>query len=108
LAFTLRDRTELRYSRGERGIFALLPQGGNEPLSSTDLTLRKYKKAAAIPFNGRKIVIGLLASLKKKVEANDEPFRIMSTPRAGPLPISFWVERKARRSSPQQRERKRA
>jgi hypothetical protein len=106
LVFTLRGSV-IKYSRGEQGIFALLPQSSSAPLSSTDLTLLKYQKKAAIPFNGRKIVIGLLASLKKKVEANDEPFRILSTPRAGPLPISFWVERKARRA-PQPRERKRA
>ena len=64
-----------------------------EPATTTELTEAFYDDKEVL-FNGRKIVVGLLASLKRKVAANKEAFRVMSTKRAGPHPISFMLEEK--------------
>lgn len=73
-------------------MFALLPKGKNKnKITSTKITDRYYGKGN-IPLNGRKIVIGLLSSLKRKVTMNRESFKVMKTKRSGPLPMSFWIE----------------
>lgn len=76
------------YSPGERDLLSLLRE---EPRDTETLTRLHYGTGER-PFNGRRVVVGLLSSLARKVVLNREPFRIRSTPRAGPLQKSFWRE----------------
>ena len=83
----LKSDGAVRYSLGEQRIFALLKESPRDSAEIADLYY-----GAEIPFHGRHIVIGLLAGLIKKTEANNEPFQIMKTKRAGPHPMAFWLK----------------
>lgn len=96
LGFTLSREPNMRYSKGEQRIFNLL-RGAQR--SSQELAVAYYGTASAVPFNGRKIVIGLLRSLSEKITSNGEPFRLQNTARAGPKPMSFWLEGRPKRSA---------
>lgn len=85
--FTLRNNGAVSYSPAERKIFALLRE---EPKDSSLICRLRYGKKK-IPFNGRKIVIGALSSLARKVRINKEFFKIASTKRAGPRAMAFWI-----------------
>lgn len=90
MKFKLKDEPKIKYSKGEKRIFLLLGDGKK---SSTKLIGEHYK-AVDEPYNARKIVVGLLASLAKKINYNKEPFRLLSSPRSGPHAIDFWLEKK--------------
>lgn len=92
--FSLRSNGAIGYSQGEQRIFALLPCGAEAALSSTSIVAEFYGAKKAQPFHGRKVVIGLLSSIRRKAMANAEPFIIKSTQRSGPRPMSFWLEEK--------------
>ena len=92
MAFTLSDNATVRYSAGERSVFALLPKSG--ATVSTSIILAKAYKDKREPFNGRKIILSALNSLVRKIEYNDEPFRLKKTERSGPIPMRFWLEKK--------------
>lgn len=81
-----RRSSPVAYSPGERDLLSLLRE---EPQDTETLT-RLHYGAGKKPFNGRRVVVGLLSSLARKVVLNREPFRVRSTPRAGPLQKSFW------------------
>lgn len=92
MRFKLKTDGKVKYSKGEINAFSAL---GSKPRSSTDIMSKVYPKtgpAYILPYNGRKIVIGVLASLKRKMLVNREPFKLLSTERAGPHPIEFWLE----------------
>jgi len=93
LVFTLSEGARVRYSAGERTMFALLPKSGGT-ISTTTLSQRFQKEKPSAAFNSRKVVNGLLTSLRKKIEFNDEPFRLKNSERSGPIPMRFWLERK--------------
>jgi hypothetical protein len=88
--FKLKIDGKVKYSNGEQAAFKALSV---KPRSSTDVMKVVYSAKEA-PYNGRKIVIGMLASLRKKMLANKEPFKLLSTERRGPWPIEFWLEGK--------------
>jgi hypothetical protein len=89
-AFTLRSDARVRYSPAEREVFALLRES---PRDSAVISRLRYGTNGAMPFNGRKIVIGALRSLVRKARVNGEPFRIAHSRRSGPIPMSFWLEK---------------
>ena len=91
MKFKLKIDGKVKYSRGEQACFKAL---GAKPRSSTDVVNAVYKTSKEVPYNGRKIVIGMLASLRRKMLANKEPFKLMNTERQGPHPIEFWLEKK--------------
>lgn len=81
----------IKYSNGEQACFKAL---GVKPKSSTDIMEDFYKEEYVVPYNGRKIVVGMLASLKRKMLANKEKFKLISTDRKGPHAMEFWLEGK--------------
>lgn len=91
MAFTLKRELHVGYSDGEQRLFALLPTPDN-PRDTKTLVKLYYGKQA--PINANKILIGMLASLRRKVHHNREPFTIKNTKRSGPKPMSFWIERR--------------
>lgn len=85
--------SRVAYSPGERDVFSHLLEG--RPRDTGVLTGLHYA-LGEVPFNGRRVVSGLLSSLARKVLLNREPFRVRSSPRAGPNPKTFWLESTAR------------
>jgi hypothetical protein len=79
----------VKYSTNEIKTFKLLSKRRK---STADLVNGYYGKN--VVFNGRKIMIGMLRSLKRKMAANKEPFHIQSTERHGPYSMEFWLETK--------------
>ena len=79
----------VKYSPQEQRMLALLTR---RPQNTA--VLREKFFAGKPPFHARPAVIAVLSNLARKVEENREPFRIKQTPRAGPLPSSFWIEKR--------------
>ena len=95
----LSEGLKVRYSPGERDVFSRLRW--DRPRDTETLTKLHYGVGRkGMPFNGRRVVAGLLSSLARKVLLNGEPFRVLSTPRAGPNSRSFWLARKGKGVSP--------
>ena len=76
------------YSPGEKKMLALLK---SKPQTSIALAEKFYDKQR--PYYDRQVVVGLLSNLASKAKRNGEPFVIQRTKRAGPKPISFWIEK---------------
>jgi hypothetical protein len=89
----LNDNAEYSYSDRERELFSILIEG--KRVDTIELSKKFYGKNP-IPLNGSKIVFGAVAGLRRKIEANKEPFKIVSSKRSGPIPVSFWIEEKKR------------
>jgi hypothetical protein len=66
----------------------LLPVGTR--LSSSQLIEKCW--GAAQPFNARAIMIGRLRSIGKKLPLTSLGYKIQSTERSGPQPMTFWLE----------------
>ncbi len=81
----------IKYSKGEQLCFKAL---NDKPRLSTNIVDKVYYKGKTVPYNGQKIVVGMLASLRRKIVANKEPFKLLSTKRRGPHPMEFWLEGK--------------
>jgi hypothetical protein len=86
MAHKLKTDGKVRYSKGEQKLFKLL---STRKLSSTELVERYYNGNET--FNSRKIMIGLLRSLGRKMAANRESFKLLSTDRSGPRAMFFWL-----------------
>jgi hypothetical protein len=82
------------YSETERAIFGLIPEGGAS-ISTDELIEKRYGDNP--PFNARSIIRGLMRTLARKIEYNNEPFRLVNSGRAGPRSMSFSLERTSRR-----------
>lgn len=83
-----------KYSVSEKRLFALLSE---EPISSETLSEKFYSKhpepgASQMPFHGRKIIIGMVTSIQRKMDVNKEPFRLVKSDPRGPYPINVWLE----------------
>lgn len=89
MKFKLKTDGKVKYSKGEQNVFKSLSA---TPRSSTVLLDKVYPKDA--PYNGRKIMIGMLKSLHRKMLENKEQFKVMNTDRNGPHAMSFWLEGK--------------
>jgi hypothetical protein len=91
----LSTEREVSYSPMERKLFEILKNGGDD-LNTITIAERFYRGRDK-PFHGRKIVYSALTSLKGKVEANKESFRIQTSQRAGGEPLRYWVEQRGRK-----------
>lgn len=89
MKFKLKTECKFKYSKGEQAAFKAL---SDKPRTSTAMLGKVYP--TDVPYNGRKIMIGMLKSLKRKMLANKEPFKLCNTDRSGPIPIEFWLEGK--------------
>ena len=89
MKFKLKTEGKIKYSKGELAAFKVLT---DKPRSSTMMLGKIYPDG--VPHNGRKIVIGMLKSLRSKMLANKEPFKLCNTERSGPNPQEFWLEGK--------------
>lgn len=87
MKFKLKIETKVKYSKGEQAAFKALSA---TPRSSTIIMEKVYPDE--VPNNGRKIVIIMLGSLRKKMLLNKEPFKLVSSPRSGPHAMLFHLE----------------
>lgn len=88
MPFSLSDMATVRYSDGEKRLFALLPQDGRK-VTTRYLASTLHRRA----ITGRVRVVGTLRSLMLKTRDNREPFRIRREARNGPHPIGIWIEK---------------
>ena len=96
MSVELSTEREISYSPMERKLFEIL-KNGDDSLNTVTIT-EKFYRGRDKPFHGRKIVYSTLTSLKKKVDANREAFRIQTSQRAGSEPLRYWVEARGRKS----------
>lgn len=89
MKFKLKTEGKVKYSKGEQASFKAL---STKPRSSNDIV--KVMHGEDAPFNGRKILIVMIKSLRRKMLANKEPFKIVSSKRNGPHAMEFWLEAK--------------
>ena len=89
MKFKLKTECKIKYSKGEQAAFKAL---SGTPRSSTVIIEKVYPKD--VPYNARKIVIGTIKSLQRKMLANKEPFKLLNTERSGPNAMEFWLEGK--------------
>lgn len=78
-----------KYSVSEKRLFEFILD--RYPTSSEELT-RKFYGKNAVPFHSRKIIIGMITSIQRKMDANKEPFRLVKSDPRGPYPINVWLE----------------
>lgn len=77
----------------ERQLLALLPANGKR-LSSVALAERLYENEKVMPMNARVIVGVTMRTITKKLELMpEEKRRVRKSPRRGPVPIEFWLEK---------------
>lgn len=90
MKFKLKIDGKVKYSKGEQAAFKAL---GDKARTST-IMLEKFYPDKVMPENGRKIMIGMIKSLRHKMQMNREPFKLCSSERKGPHPMEFWLEGK--------------
>lgn len=88
----MRPDGRVKYSASEKRAFSLLrPQE-----QSTHVLCRKFYGAKKrLPYHSGQIIVNLMASLTRKAAINRESFRVAKSRRAGPHPITFWLEPRA-------------
>jgi len=87
----LNEKAENSYSERNKKLFTIITSNGK--INSVDI-VKKFYGRSPIPLNGQKIIFGDINSLRRKIDANREPFKIASTKRAGHIPMTFWVEKR--------------
>jgi hypothetical protein len=81
------------YSPTEKRMFEAIPKRGR--ISTTDL-VQAYWNGHKPPYNSRVSAMDALRSLKRKIIANREPFKVVTSDRAGAKPLDVWIETKKR------------
>ena len=89
--FTLSEEGVVSYSPRERDVFAALLKAG-KAISTAKLSEIVFDNDPR--FHARTLLGGALRSLMKKVEANNEPFAIVTTGRAGPNSMKVWIQKR--------------
>jgi len=91
LAFSLNNEARLKYSPSERLVFSILNHKPL-PVSSTAIVTSFYKsKSERPPYNSRPIVMGTVRNLVRKVEINNEPFRIARIKQQGNKTLEYQL-----------------
>ena len=80
----------ISYSPMERKLFKYLSPG--KRLTSTMLLERFYKDTIGEHFHARETVNAALSSLKRKLEFNKAPVKLLNTELSGPRPKEWWLE----------------
>lgn len=97
MSLSLRTSDTVKYSDRETRIFNLLVKAKGR--MTTEQLIKGLYKGREAPFNARNSTMGAMRSLKRKMEANREPFQIMNTALSGPHSMEFWIEQNKRRSA---------
>jgi hypothetical protein len=81
---------KLRYSPCELRLLGFLPEGG-ERITSTALVAKLYPHGGE-PFYARSNVLTTMRMLMRKIAFNEEPFTVVQSAQAGPVPLQYWIE----------------
>ena len=73
----------------ERELLALLRR---RPRSTAELAALYWPRQP--PFNGANILRGRLTGIERKLAARGEKRAVMKSPRRGPHPINYWIEKR--------------
>lgn len=80
-----------RYSSRERAVFDLISEASPKKISTKEIGEKLFEGKV---FHVKASVISALNSLKKKVDHNNEPFKIEISGHAGPNPMYVWLEKR--------------
>ena len=84
-----------KYTRMESAILGVLRASGKgKKFTTTDLIDKIYDKSER-PLAARQSVMSIINILIRKVEENEEDYRIGRTSGMGPVPNEFWLEGKS-------------
>jgi hypothetical protein len=86
------SRQQIAYSPAEERLLKLIPRNGRR-ITTDKLTAMQYQHRQK-PFNADAIVRATLRSLMKKVEFNQERYRIVKGPQRGPHTSEIWSEKR--------------
>ena len=92
MKYVLNEEAPISYSAGEIRMFNLLARQP-EVQTTKQLSELFYKNKKA-PFNAHRTAFGMLRTIQEKIAKNREPFRIESSDRGGPFPITFSLARR--------------
>ena len=81
---------KVKYSRREKVVFDTLVKAHPEPITSKFIIDNAFKKHKG--FHVSNTVIVCISSLRRKIEFNQEPFRLCTSSNSGPKPMSCWLE----------------
>jgi hypothetical protein len=81
----------MRYSARERAVFDVISQANPERVSTKEIGDKVFEGKV---FHVKSSVIAALASLKKKVDYNNEPFKIEISGHSGPNPMFVWLTKR--------------
>lgn len=87
MSYRLSDDPTVKYNDTDKRMFALV----NEHPKNTVELLAMYYQNRDRPFNVRETVIGILRTLARKIDANREPFQLVSSKRNGSIPIEWHL-----------------
>lgn len=82
-----KEKNKIAYSEAEQKLLTLARK--NREVTTDDLIACHYGRK--VPINGRKIVVGVMRSLIEKTKKNREKFKIVKSPRKGPVSMTFTV-----------------
>lgn len=87
--FRLTSDGRVKYSKLESRAFAALSA---DPIDTKELAKRLYGGNA--PYHSVGAARSTVQNLIKKIDFNQEPFRVMKSAARGPHPMDWWVERR--------------
>jgi len=87
----LTDFIPARYSARERAVFDLIAEASPEKISTKDIGEKLFEGKV---FHVKASVISALNSLKRKIDHNQEPFKIEISGHSGPNPMYVWITKR--------------
>ena len=87
---TLSEQPRIKYSKREKLVFDAIKMSDSKKISTKEIAEKSFQDKEI--FHVKATVISALASLRKKVEFNKEPFVLKVSGHAGPNPMWVWLE----------------
>ena len=87
---TLSEQPRIKYSKREKLVFDAIKMSDSKKISTQEIAEKSFQDKEI--FHVKATVISALASLRKKVEFNKEPFVLKVSGHAGPNPMWVWLE----------------
>lgn len=92
IPFMLSESPKIKYSKREKLVFDTILANDSEKISTKDIADKAFNRDEI--FHVKATVISAIASLRKKVDFNKEPFEIKMSGHAGPHPMEVWIEKR--------------
>lgn len=89
---TLSEKPKIKYSTREKLVFDAIKSNDSDKISTKEIAEKTFNGDEI--FHVKATVISALASLRKKVEFNKEPFVLKVSGHSGPNPMLVWLEKR--------------